>query len=243
MYKLCQETRLNATAILEQLDNAADEYVFPMLDNGYVYPADVRLTVYRNSQDWLMIIEVLGAYTPRTCGCDSFQNCLHLFGSTLHRKPGPANVDFLHPIDSLQADPLFDDEYEWYLRAEARSLGIRGSVIVFDPSPEALALKGIELLNPPKVDPPAILRSLLPEHREELLASDDELAARNPKQLACWFRLNEWYHPDLADDELPSESETFQMISRVIETGDTSLYTPTHPPNTHWKNWPEGGTL
>lgn len=36
---------------------------FPMLDNGYVYPADVRLTVYRDTQDWLMIIEALGAYT------------------------------------------------------------------------------------------------------------------------------------------------------------------------------------
>jgi hypothetical protein len=81
-----------ATSILKQLDEAAAEYVFPMLDNGYVYPADVRLTIFRNSDDWLMIIEALGANNPRTCGCDTFQNCLHLFGSTLNRKPGTARL-------------------------------------------------------------------------------------------------------------------------------------------------------
>ena len=234
---------MDSASILKQLDEAASEFVFPMLDNGYVYPADVRLTVYRDSQDWLMVIEALGAYTPRTSGCESFQNCLHLFGSALHRKPGTANEDFLYPIDSLEGDPLFEDDYEWNLRPEARSLRIRGHAVTFNPSPGSLASKGIELLDPPAVDPPAVLRSLLPENRNALLASEDELAARNPKQLPFWFRLDEWNHPDLADDAMPSDSETFRMLADAIVAGDTSLYAPTLRPNTHWKNWPEGGSL
>ena len=234
---------MDSASILKQLDEAASEFVFPMLDNGYVYPADVRLTVYRDSSDWLMIIEALGAFSPRASGCSSFQNGLHLFGSALHRKAGTANEDFLYPIDSLESDPLFEDEYDWNVRPEARSLCIRGEVVTFDLSPEFLASRGIELLDPPDVDPPAVLRSLLPENRDALLASDEELAARNPKQLPLFLRLDEWDHPDLADGELPSECDTFKMIADAIVAGDPALYAPTLPPNTHWKNWPDGGTM
>ena len=110
---------MTAEAILSQFDEAAERFVFPMLNNGYVYLADVRLTLYRDDKGWLMILEVLGAYSPRTSGCDSFQNCLHLFGNRLDRKPGTANEDFLHPIDSLADNPLFSDEFDWNLRPGA----------------------------------------------------------------------------------------------------------------------------
>jgi hypothetical protein len=42
---------------------------------------------------------------------------------------------------------------------------------------------------------------------------------------------------------LPSEYETWQLIAKVIATGDTSLYRPTLEPNSHWKNWPESGSM
>ena len=234
---------MTAEAILSQFDEAAERFVFPMLNNGYVYLADVRLTLYRDDKGWLMILEVLGAYSPRTSGCDSFQNCLHLFGNRLDRKPGTANEDFLHPIDSLADNPLFSDEFDWNLRPGANELGIRGHRITFDASPSALALKGIELIEAPEVDPPAVLRSLLPEHRDILFATDEELNARNPLALPKWLRLDEWHHPDLADGELPSENETFIQLANCIVTGDKTLYQPTLPPNTHWTNWTDGGTM
>jgi hypothetical protein len=55
--------------------------------------------------------------------------------------------------------------------------------------------------------------------------------------------LDEWNHPDLANSELPSQSETFQQLAQVLATGDTSKYWPSKAPNSHWKNWPDGGTL
>jgi len=213
-----------------------------MLDNGYVYPADVRLSVFRNSSEWLIIIEALGAYSPRTSGCDSFQNCLHVFGSN-ESLPGISNENFLFPIDSLEDDPLFADEYDWNIRPEARSLSVRGKTITFDSSEQALAKKGIVLIDPPEIDPPALLRSLLPEHRNLLLASEKELAERNPGRLPLWLRLDEWDHPDLAAGEMPSEKENFRMLAEAIATGNPGLYRPTSTPNTHWSNWPEGGTL
>ncbi len=44
-------------------------------------------------------------------------------------------------------------------------------------------------------------------------------------------------------DNRPSSYETWQLIAKVISTGDTSLYKPTLPPNTYWKNWPDSGSM
>jgi hypothetical protein len=214
-----------------------------MLDNGYVYPADVRMDVYRSDSDWLMIIEVLGAYSPRVSGFTSFQNCLHIFGSNPHRQPGTCTDDFLYPIEGCPEAPLFEDEYEWFARDDAQCVIIRGNKILLDLTPAFLRSKGIELLAPPRIDPPAILRSLLPEHRDLLLASDIELASRNPQALPLWLRLHEWHHPNLAADGKPSDSRTFNMLAAAIASGDLDQYRPSEPPNTHWRNWPEGGTL
>ncbi|MHA4808987.1 DUF7003 family protein [Flavitalea flava] len=44
-------------------------------------------------------------------------------------------------------------------------------------------------------------------------------------------------------EDRPSSYETWQQIAGVLATGDTKVYRPSHPANTHWKNWPEGGTM
>lgn len=41
----------------------------------------------------------------------------------------------------------------------------------------------------------------------------------------------------------PSTYETWQQIARVLATGDTTIYNPSLPSNTHWRNWPEGGSM
>jgi hypothetical protein len=41
----------------------------------------------------------------------------------------------------------------------------------------------------------------------------------------------------------PGSYETWQLIARVIVTGDKDLYKPTLAPNSHWKHWPEAGTM
>jgi len=229
--------------ILEQLDGAARRFVFPMLDNGYVYPADVRLSIYRTAERWLMIVETLGVYVPKVFRSDVFQNCVNLFGSHLGREPGITNEDFLFPIESVPDDPLFEDGYEWYVRPQARALSIRGHRIPLDTRVEALAQRGLELLDPPNVDPVAVMRSLLPEQRLLLLATPEELAARNRDDLPLFMRLDEWFHPDLVTGELPSGCETFQMLAEAIASGDSATYRPSYKPNTHWRNWPNGGTL
>jgi hypothetical protein len=45
------------------------------------------------------------------------------------------------------------------------------------------------------------------------------------------------------EDDRPSSYETWQQVATVLASGDTSHYRPTLPPNTHWSNWPDSGSL
>ncbi len=63
-------------------------------------------------------------------------------------------------------------------------------------------------------------------------------------ELKKLMQLEEWHHPDVVDDEhRPRGSETFRQLAEVLVSGDARDYAPTCPSNTHWSNWPDGGTL
>ncbi len=81
------------------------------------------------------------------------------------------------------------------------------------------------------------------KYHNKLIATESEINDRIPSGLNRILEIDNWYHPNVIIGELPSKNETFVLISKVIETGDLELYKPTHKPNTHWINWPDGGML
>lgn len=73
---------INAEGILSVLDRCCDAYTFPMLDNAYVYLAATRLSLYRSTTDWAMVIEVFG-FSPRGELPDT---SIQTFASRLHAR-------------------------------------------------------------------------------------------------------------------------------------------------------------
>ena len=55
--------------------------------------------------------------------------------------------------------------------------------------------------------------------------------------------LDDWHHPDTVTGEVTSATAAFRSIARVLVEGDIALYEASEPGNTHWSNWPDGGTL
>jgi hypothetical protein len=229
------------TEILEQFDRCAGDYSFPMLDNGYIYLGDTRLSAYRDAERWALVVEVVG-YSVRTGWHYGLHNCLYCFGNCLNGSPGMAPEELVMTGDSPD-DPTFQEECSWYVRKEAKTVNLRGVDVPLKLSPEEFAMKGIELVEPPHITGTELMRSLLPEYREQLLATEEELRAQIPADLPMILRLEDWPHPDLVKSELPSKSETFQLLAEVLVTGDISLYSPNREPNTHWRNWPDSGSL
>jgi hypothetical protein len=240
--------------ILSVLDRCCDHYVFPMLDNGYVYLAATRLSLYRSADDWAMVIEVFG-FSPRSGLPDTH---VHTFASRLHdRDTATAYVNaeayanylannpnnesrFVHPIDP--GGWLDEDSEEWVANGP-RELALRGRAMAA-PSLADCAAHGIVPMEEGRLHTFELCRILAATHREEVLATEAERRASVRPEMQQILQLEAWHHPDVVDEAArPGHSETFQQLARVLVTGDAAHYRPTQAPNTHWENWPDGGTL
>ncbi|MGN6418690.1 MAG: DUF7003 family protein [Pseudobacter sp.] len=237
-----QKEEFIAKDILQQFDEAARDFVFPMLDNGYHYPVTCRLTAWRNNTAWNIAIEVVG-FNYRGGSHNGITNNLYLFGNNLTHEPGLENENLLYITSNSDEGETFDPETSSFLNPAVNSMLLRGQLIRLSKDPAFYEAKGIRLEEPGKIMIQEMLRGLLPEYREQLLATEEELRTRIPQALELFIRLDDWYHPDVAMRERPSENETFIMLADALETGDKKLFKPTRPANTHWSNWPEGGTL
>jgi len=228
--------------ILAQLDNCANDFTFPILDNGYVYPADVRMSVYANPKDWAILIEVIG-YSNRSWKTEAFENCLYCFGTNLKNPPGLSNDNLFFPVTDGITAPLFRDEDYDTINPNARDIRIRDNLITIPTDPVIYQKNGIILAQATSIYGFELLRLLTINYRKLFLATETELYARMEKEIPLILQLHEWYHPDIIEGEKPSDVETFIQIADVITQLDKSYYRPSNPPNSHWKNWPMGGTL
>ena len=216
-------SRYSTAEILEQLDASARAVTFPMLDHGYYFPVDARLHAFRDENRWAIVIETVG-YNPRG---SNLYDVLHFYGNCISGDPGFTNSDFLGRVDNW--DDIEDAEFSEVWREGAASIVVRDQVLPVDGT-AGQRLEGV-------------FRTLVPEHRDILLATEEEVRARIPTDLPRVLQLEEWTHPDIAASEKPSDSETFRQLAEVLVTGDVGRFAPTVPPNTHWSNWPEGGSL
>jgi hypothetical protein len=197
-----------AVEILAILDQCADSFTFPMLDNGYVYLAATRLTLFRSRADWAMVTEVFG-YSPRASDPDVH---VSTFSSNLHNR-NPRSHD------------REDEAYQDYLAN--------------NPHNEF----GIALQSPPRLHVFELCRYLAGVARSEVLASEEELRVSVAPEMELLLQLDEWHHPNLVAGERPSALRSFQQLAQVLVTGDAAAYRAEDAPNTHWRHWPDGGSL
>ena len=218
---------MNEADVLRVLDHCARDYSFPMLDNGYFYLAATRLSVHRGPTAWAIVTEVFG-YSPRAGLPD-------LWVSTFGSRRDEESTVFAPIADG----PWIDGEH---VALDADEVTLRGRTVAI-PDVGSYGRHGITLETPPRVAIWELCRYLAAVERVQVLATPQERRTLLPPDLIELLLLDEWHHPDLAKDELPSDMETFRQLATVAVTGDVDAYRPTKPPNTHWSNWPEGGTL
>ncbi len=247
---------ISTQQILTVLNEAASRFEFPMLDNGYIYPVDVRLSAYSDRRRWAIVIEHMGV-NNRTC---SYSNDLYGFGNCL-RETKTAN-DFvspeafrlwrdehefdrtvhIYPVNDGPSAPLVQNEL--IVTPAATNLLIRDKVIPITRNPADYLRHGVTLSEPPPITLYELMRCLSPDHRAELVATEEELQRLVPADLPLLLRLDQWLHPALANEVAPGSVATFIMIAAVLVSGQASAYdSRSLTPNTHWSNWHEGGSL
>lgn len=216
----------SAESIVAEFDRVAlEKWEVFMLDNGYIFPIDVRLSAYRDEHSWAVIVEQLGWFTRMGDVEDGVGIEVTCFGnfSWTGREGELIAREFVERIHEE------DLEEGWRISQQATALRIRGEEV---PIPPGTRGQGVEVL----------LRTLLETHRGALLATEKELQAILGQDLPLFLRLREWRHPVLPDQR-PSQVETFPLLAKALAAGRPEVYAPTQSPNTHWSNWPEGGSL
>ncbi|HUQ06154.1 MAG TPA: hypothetical protein VM261_26805 [Kofleriaceae bacterium] len=243
-----------ASEILRILDSCCDAYTFPMLDNGYIYLAATRLSLFRSQRDWGLVMEVFG-FSPRAEFPDltvyTYAGELAARRSAFEFRGLEGHRQYLHNHPHDESRSLFDlEEGDWQdpdncelVTEDAHgAIVLRGRTYPLPPR-SAYARLGIELVDPRRLHTFELIRYLAAIARDEVLATPSERRANLAADQDELLVLDDWHHPDLAGDERPSQLESFQQLALVLETGDVSRYRPTAAGNTHWRNWPGGGSL
>jgi hypothetical protein len=225
-----------------------------MLDNGYVYLATTRLSLYRSASDWAMVFEVFG-FSPRTGLPDT---SIQTFASILHDRDPPESYvnqkayemylasnpnDEFRSIFPVDEGPWQDTDDGELVAEDASELLVRGQAVPL-PNADEYARYDIALEEAPRVRVYELCRYLAEIAREQVLATPAERRVSVLPEMEQILQLEEWHHPNVVDEkQRPSGSETFRQLAQVLATGDVRLYQPPQAPNTHWKNWPDGGSL
>ena len=239
--------------MLPILDQCCETFRFPMLDNGYIYLAASRLSLFRSQSDWALVIGTFG-FSPRSGTPD-----LHVdtFASALRERDRPDR--YISPIayEKYLADnphnearfffPVDDDHWEdpedsESVANDALEMSVRGRKIAL-PARKDYPVHGIKLEDPSRVRTFEACRFLAATQRNLVLGTTEEQRVSVLPEMKQILQLEEWRHPDVVEDELPSRSRCFQQLAEVLATGNPGAYKPDEEPNTHWRHWPEAGRL
>lgn len=228
--------------ILRQLDFGCESFGFPMLDNGYYYHGDQKLIIFRDNARWAMSIEIL-AFNNHEYGADGITLIANVFGNCLVGWNDNSNFNNFVSDDGVKTFLYDEINYIPYLNPEATSIKVREKRIPIISDGQYYLSKGIVLENTDKVTPWELMRGLVPEYSNLFWLTRSELSKKIPSDLPIFMTLDNWHHPDLIKGERPSGTETFKQLADVIAAGDKNLYSTKEMHNTHWTNWPGGGTL
>ena len=243
---------MNSQDILAIFDKEANEFTFPMLDNGYVYLAAARLSLYRSSADWAVVFEIFG-YSPRSgapdCAITKITSRLTGLKTANEFISQDAYAAYLKRnryceqrfISPIYDDAIYEENCEEYVSTDATHVNLRDQQIAI-PDTTGLADAGI-VQEDDKLLVFEVARYLAYKHRDLVLANDAERTANLPESVELLARFDDWHHPDLVNSEWPSDTPSFRAIAAMLaaEPYDESAITANS--NTHWSNWPDGGTL
>lgn len=210
--------------ILELLDRSCETYAFPMLNHVYYYYSKARLDSFlATDARWLIVFQVL-EYCRKT---GEFGNFLYAYGSLI---PNLISTDqYLVYASDLDSGSSFN-RYEVTLSVSAEHRPVYFTEGDY-------AELGIPFTNSVQRD---VARILGCKCGDILFLSTNQLLdffSLSTSSTQSFLSLVDWYHPDIADDELPSQSSSMNQLASALSSNDVSLYKLQGSGNTHWSNW------
>lgn len=222
------------TEILAVLDDAAQRYHFPVLDNVYFHHARIGMNSFRASDEWLIAFDQI-AFDEQQC---VFDHLIFAYGNKVAQFGLQSTYAILKTFSEAPGHQWCLPNGRFGLDPADFQIVIEGRTRNFRPAPDDYRAAGIESWMDMS-DDARIARLLVHECPNELMATEDQLLQvcfRNHDSPEVFGRMDEWRHPNVAGDELPSESVAFSSLAHALALDDPHAILPGHP-NTHWRNW------
>lgn len=216
---------MEANLILKTLDKYAEDYNFPVLDSYSFDLSQCRLSVFRNTDEWLIVFEIIGVNANL-----DIANDLYVYGNAA--KPQGIIISIDDIVSFENGEELFDDDGEFLVDPLCLNLMVNGESLYL--KPEAAEYNNLDLSIEPFI-PTKLSRYLSSVCKEkfwldrEMLSEEIELS----NELKLFYQIEEWAHPD---EEKPSENKFFQSLAKAIELDDSTIIDSGNS-NTHWSNW------
>lgn len=224
----------SANEILTILDDGAETYEFPMLDNNYFYLGREKMHIYINETEWLIVFQELSYFIKM----GSFVNSVVAFGNLIQKS---GNILIKEVISESTPNKFFDLHNNFLLNPLRFEVLIKGVKKEFILSEEDYKNVKIDVGDEKMPNQAKIIRYLAYNIPDFIFFQNDEvleICGRRDKNLNLFLDLSDWHHPDLINDEMPSELDCFQSLARAIEKNDKQLFKcPKKRHNTHWSNW------
>lgn len=209
-----------------------NDYYFPMLDRDDRILSDTRLTAFRGTDEWLIAFELVSLFYSQGW----FVNDVYAYGNQIPKTGYVFSKAILEPAPGK---PCWDPETGDLLDIWDFAVLINGQEHHFSPSREDYIRAGID----PEAEWPAelkMLRLLCFLMPEAFFLSDEELLTEcnSPSRPPRFLQLADWWHPDVAAGELPSQNPCLRSLARALAYNDPALYIcPQDKVNTHWSHW------
>lgn len=238
-------TEFTSDDILTSIKTHYDDQRLMLVGNPSLFAVSTRLTAYRDTSRWSLVIEVLGCSDACGSGVQGITLCKYILGNTLIKTKYHMYLSE-RPLSDTVTGPLFDWQNDLNipcLQKSAKNIVLRGLTIPLQLDEDDYIEAGIVPEFSSCIQPHEFARALAYQYQGALFTDEAVLRNYNASNLQMILRLYEWYHPDPIRDEKMCECETFRMIAEVLETGNQALYRPTMKPNTHWSHWPDAGAI
>lgn len=230
------------------------QYNFPFdLEHGYCITAGNKIHLYGDKNRWAIVFEKSG-YQNRGDRAEIeliyAGNCINYPVNKYEDRSYISNMNSVILIES--------DEYERIRNKEGKDLEdfelispaaidmtIHGQKVAIEHDTAKYIALGI---HPRAYDNPQhligfgdIVRYFSDTNPSLVNATDQEIRQHIPQDIPHLRTLDKFHFISAYDkNNPPGTQETYQLIAKVLVTGDTSAWKPILKPNNHWSNWESG---
>jgi hypothetical protein len=227
---------MQSEEILQALSEAAKKSDFPALNNLYFYLAGVRMAVFRSPSEWLITFQESAVSVKHDMEC---VNTVSAYGN---RVSSPGTQYGFTPRDTPCRVPVSPSG----LRAASLNpldftLEFPGQLVRrFTPLRKDYEFAHVDLADA-SPNSAKILRYVLSIARNDVFLSNSEIltiTGRSMSDVVPFLVLDEWEHPDVAEDELPSDVSCFRSLAEALASGHPERYhCEVESINSHWWLW------